>query len=71
MYGTRPDQCCHDRKILPLHRAVAGYDAWISPEWSLGGMLRLSGAVTSSNADDLEQRANTRSFAILFTALYH
>jgi hypothetical protein len=48
-----------------------GYDAWIAPEWSLGGMLRLSGAVTSSNAEDLEQRANTRSFAILFTALYH
>jgi hypothetical protein len=49
----------------------AGYDAWISPEWSLGGMLRFSGAVTSSNADELEQRANTRAFAILFTALYH
>jgi hypothetical protein len=48
-----------------------GYDAWIAPEWSLGGMLRFTGAVTSSNADDLEQRANTRAFAILFTALYH
>jgi len=30
LYGTRPDQCCHDRKIIPLRRAVAGYDAWIS-----------------------------------------
>ena len=30
LYGTQPDQCCHDRKIVPLHRAVAGYDAWIS-----------------------------------------
>ena len=30
MYGTQPDQCCHDRKIVPLRRAVAGYDAWIS-----------------------------------------
>jgi phosphoadenosine phosphosulfate reductase len=30
LYGHRPDQCCHDRKILPLRRAVAGYDAWIS-----------------------------------------
>jgi hypothetical protein len=51
--------------------AWVGYDAWISPEWSLGGMLRFSGAVTTSNADELEQRANTRAFAILFTALYH
>jgi phosphoadenosine phosphosulfate reductase len=30
MYRHRPDQCCHDRKILPLRRAVEGYDAWIS-----------------------------------------
>jgi phosphoadenosine phosphosulfate reductase len=30
LYVHRPDQCCHDRKVLPLLRAVAGYDAWIS-----------------------------------------
>jgi phosphoadenosine phosphosulfate reductase len=30
LYTIRPDQCCHDRKVLPLRRAVAGYDAWIS-----------------------------------------
>jgi phosphoadenosine phosphosulfate reductase len=30
MYRHRPDQCCHDRKILPLRRAVFGYEAWIS-----------------------------------------
>jgi phosphoadenosine phosphosulfate reductase len=30
LYEMRPDQCCHDRKILPLRRAVVGYDAWIS-----------------------------------------
>ncbi|MCS6851790.1 MAG: phosphoadenylyl-sulfate reductase [Gemmataceae bacterium] len=30
LYVHRPDQCCHDRKVLPLRRAVAGYDAWIS-----------------------------------------
>ena len=30
LYGLRPDQCCHDRKILPLRRAVVGYEAWIS-----------------------------------------
>jgi phosphoadenosine phosphosulfate reductase len=30
LYRIRPDQCCHDRKILPLRRAVQGYEAWIS-----------------------------------------
>jgi len=30
LYGLRPDQCCHDRKILPLRPALAGYDAWLS-----------------------------------------
>src|SRR5262249_11437975 len=30
MYRHRPDQCCHDRKMIPLRRAVAGYNAWIS-----------------------------------------
>jgi phosphoadenosine phosphosulfate reductase len=30
LYRHRPDQCCHDRKLLPLRRAVAGYDAWVS-----------------------------------------
>lgn len=30
LYHIRPDQCCHDRKIMPLRHAVAGYSAWIS-----------------------------------------
>jgi phosphoadenosine phosphosulfate reductase len=30
LYRIRPDQCCHDRKLLPLRQAVAGYEAWIS-----------------------------------------
>ena len=30
LYRIRPDQCCHDRKVLPLRRALVGYDAWIS-----------------------------------------
>lgn len=30
LYETHPDRCCHDRKILPLRRAIAGYGAWIS-----------------------------------------
>ena len=30
LYRIRPDQCCHDRKLEPLRRAVVGYSAWIS-----------------------------------------
>ncbi len=30
LYRHRPDQCCFDRKMVPLRRAVIGYDAWIS-----------------------------------------
>ena len=30
LYILQPDQCCYDRKIVPLRRAIAGYDAWIS-----------------------------------------
>jgi phosphoadenosine phosphosulfate reductase len=30
LYVSAPDQCCHDRKIVPLRRAIAGYDAWLS-----------------------------------------
>jgi phosphoadenosine phosphosulfate reductase len=30
LYRIRPDQCCHDRKIVPLRRHLVGYEAWIS-----------------------------------------
>lgn len=30
LYRHRPDQCCLDRKMIPLRRAVVGYDAWLS-----------------------------------------
>jgi phosphoadenosine phosphosulfate reductase len=30
LYQIRPDQCCHDRKILPLRRFLRGFHAWIS-----------------------------------------
>jgi phosphoadenosine phosphosulfate reductase len=30
LYVIRSDQCCYDRKILPLRRVAAGFDAWIS-----------------------------------------
>jgi phosphoadenosine phosphosulfate reductase len=30
LYVRNPNQCCHDRKIVPLRRIAAGYDAWLS-----------------------------------------
>jgi phosphoadenosine phosphosulfate reductase len=30
LYRRNPDQCCHDRKIVPLRRTLARYHAWIS-----------------------------------------
>ncbi len=30
IYASDPDRCCHDRKLVPLRKAVEGYDAWIS-----------------------------------------
>src|SRR3954468_1531092 len=30
LYNLYSDQCRHDRKMVPLRRAVVGYDAWIS-----------------------------------------
>lgn len=30
VYTKEPDRCCFERKIVPLRRAVVGYDAWIS-----------------------------------------
>ena len=30
LFGSNPDRCCFLRKVLPLDRALAGYDAWAS-----------------------------------------
>lgn len=30
IHGTQPDLCCHLRKVVPLRKALEGYDAWIS-----------------------------------------
>jgi phosphoadenosine phosphosulfate reductase len=30
LHGSDPDRCCYDRKIVPLRRALVGYDAWLS-----------------------------------------
>jgi phosphoadenosine phosphosulfate reductase len=30
VYPHDPNRCCRERKIEPLRRAIAGYDAWVS-----------------------------------------
>jgi phosphoadenosine phosphosulfate reductase len=30
LYQSNPEQCCYDRKIIPLRRALVGFDAWIT-----------------------------------------
>jgi phosphoadenosine phosphosulfate reductase len=30
LYVRDPNRCCHDRKIVPLRRIAAGFDAWLS-----------------------------------------
>ena len=46
-----------------------GYDFWISADWSLGAMLRFM-AMHSREDSTLLYDATSRSFALLFTALY-
>lgn len=30
LHRTDPDRCCHLRKVVPLRRVLAGYDAWVT-----------------------------------------
>lgn len=53
----------------------AGYDAWVSANWSLGGYLRF---IAARGQRDLEaqngtvrESARAYAFSILFSALYH
>jgi len=54
----------------------AGYDAWISSNWSLGGYVRAMAAWTKRQVDYagsplVDERADGTSLAVLFSALYH
>jgi len=51
--------------------AWGGYELWVSPEWSLGGMLRFMGSVTREDKDDVSYRASLGAVTLSFTALYH
>lgn len=47
-----------------------GYGGWVGPEWSLGGLLQLTGFGTAQK-DGVERRASGYALNVSFTALYH
>lgn len=42
LWRTSVDDCCHIRKVLPLDRALAGFDGWITGRKRFHGGDRLS-----------------------------
>ena len=42
LYKTDTDACCHVRKVLPLDRAIEGFDAWLTGRKRFHGGDRMS-----------------------------
>lgn len=40
LWRRNPDRCCHLRKVAPLERALAGFDAWVNGRKRYHGELR-------------------------------
>lgn len=51
--------------------AWLGYDMWISPQWSLGGLVRVMGSLTRENRDNVKYQTSIGGASLSFTALYH
>jgi hypothetical protein len=51
--------------------AWVGYMGFVGPQWSLGGMLQLTGAATAQEQDGVTRRASGGALSLSFTALYH
>ncbi|MDX2051324.1 MAG: hypothetical protein SFV15_02970 [Polyangiaceae bacterium] len=51
--------------------AWVGYDQWVADEWSMGGLLRFAGALTSAKENSVETSASTFSTTLMFTTLYN
>ncbi len=56
LWQREPDRCCHLRKVLPLARALEGFDAWISGRKRFQGQAR--GAVPLAEADGARVKVN-------------
>jgi phosphoadenosine phosphosulfate reductase len=48
LWQTSTDDCCHIRKVLPLDRALEGYDAWLTGRKRFHGGSRLRLSVVES-----------------------
>lgn len=52
-------------------QAWGGYDFWVNPQWSLGGMLRFMGSMTREEDAGVAYQASLGGATLSFTALYH
>jgi hypothetical protein len=50
--------------------AWLGYDWWVADQWSVGGLLRLSGAHTTGRENSIDMSVDTRAIALMLTAVY-
>ncbi len=51
--------------------AWVGYMGFVGPEWSMGGLLQLTGFATGEKKDSVERRASGYTVSLSFSALYH
>jgi hypothetical protein len=51
--------------------AWIGYMGWVGPEYSMGGLLQLTGYGTNNKEDRIERKASGYAVSLSFTALYH
>jgi hypothetical protein len=51
--------------------AWIGYMGFVGPEWSLGGMLQMTGAFTGKEEDGIQRQGSTGVLSLSLTALYH
>jgi hypothetical protein len=51
--------------------AWIGYMGWVGPEFSLGGLVQLTGYGTADKDDQIERRGSGWALNVSLTALYH
>jgi phosphoadenosine phosphosulfate reductase len=54
LWQTDTDACCHIRKVLPLDRALAGFDAWLTGRKRFHGGDRLRLAVVEATEQHIK-----------------
>jgi hypothetical protein len=51
--------------------AWLGYMGFVGPEYSMGGLLQLSGFATNKKTSDVDRKASGYAVSLSFSALYH